>query len=807
MNEPSQSPLAHNLPWRKKLCFAAFVVLSVACLTECALWAVGVRPLLADQDPFVGFSAQAPLFVPADNDTSQMVTAQNKLPWFNAQSFPSHKADGTYRIFTLGGSTTFGRPYDDRTSFSGWLRELLPAVDSRHDWEVINAGGISYASHRVVRVMAELTQYEPDLFIVYCGHNEHLEERTYRKIQELPPVIRELKAWLGHSRSYAVLHRLLRRDSDNLPISGGTEKELAPEVKTRLDNGIGPAAFSRDDKLSEDLTTHYKFNLKQMVQIANAAGATIIFVTPASNLSDCEPFKSQHVADVAAHDIASWEQHRDAAVRARDGADLITATAEIDDAARIAPRHAHTRYLQGQIHLASGDIDGARRAFVAASTEDVCPLRATGAIIDALKSVASDAETQVVDAVAVIDLASPNGIPGKSLFLDHVHPTIEGHRLIAEAILGAMLETRVVRRSDHMEEIWSDVAARVEAKVDRKMQGEALRNLSKVLGWAGKTDESNRLALQAESLLGGDVETEYLAGNALLEQNRVTEAITKFEAVLHSEPTHTMALNSLGTAQLKLGQFDAALRSFEQVIKLQPDFAPAHNNLGMLHQQTGDLAAAQVHYQQAIELNPKYANAFNNLGVLYRKQEQWQAAIAAFQRALETNDQFAEAQFNWGLTLQLQGDVEGALAHYETSLRIDRNYAPAHTYLGIVQEARGQWQAAAASYRKALEIPGAPIEAPLRMSFLLAACPDATVRNGNVALSLAQQCVRATGGKDGDAVSAVALAHAERGEFDRAIKIQQRAVELSPPPSRALQVQRLQSLQARRPWRIPSAGR
>ena len=47
------------------------------------------------------------------------------------------QAPETYRIFCLGGSTTYGRPYNDTTSFAGWLRELLPVADPQRRWEVI----------------------------------------------------------------------------------------------------------------------------------------------------------------------------------------------------------------------------------------------------------------------------------------------------------------------------------------------------------------------------------------------------------------------------------------------------------------------------------------------------------------------------------------------------------------------------------------------------------------------------------------------------------------------------------------------
>ena len=120
-----------------------------------------------------------------------LVTAQNKRGYFNVQGFPQVKAPGTYRIFTLGGSTTYGRPYDDKTSFSGWLREFLPMADSQRNWEVINAGGISYASYRVAHLMEELVNYQPDLFIIYTGHNEFLEERTYGQIRDMSPLVTE----------------------------------------------------------------------------------------------------------------------------------------------------------------------------------------------------------------------------------------------------------------------------------------------------------------------------------------------------------------------------------------------------------------------------------------------------------------------------------------------------------------------------------------------------------------------------------------------------------------------------------------
>ena len=148
---------------------------------ELILLLTGVEPVLYAEDPYVGFSSKIPLFVEQrdDADDPWMATARNKLALFNPQRFRARKRGEAYRVFCVGGSTTYGRPYGDSTSFCGWLRELLPAIDPSRQWEVVNAGGISYASYRVALLMEELARYEPDLFVVYSGHNEFLERRTY----------------------------------------------------------------------------------------------------------------------------------------------------------------------------------------------------------------------------------------------------------------------------------------------------------------------------------------------------------------------------------------------------------------------------------------------------------------------------------------------------------------------------------------------------------------------------------------------------------------------------------------------------
>ncbi len=211
------------VPWRsfmkasfgKNLVLGCGVTFVFFVLIELILMVAGVRPLYERTDPSVGFAGYAPLFLKHTQPNGEQIfkTAPNKMQWFNMQSFPANKAEDVTRIFCIGGSTTYGRPYDDRTSFCGWLRRFLPEVDPTRRWEVINAGGISYASYRVARLMEELADYEPDLFIVYSGHNEFLESRTYNKLLKVPKFVRILAVQASRTRLYSLLYDLINKSA------------------------------------------------------------------------------------------------------------------------------------------------------------------------------------------------------------------------------------------------------------------------------------------------------------------------------------------------------------------------------------------------------------------------------------------------------------------------------------------------------------------------------------------------------------------------------------------------------------------
>ena len=74
-----------SLTKRKKIVFAAAVVVTLFAALEFGLYLVGVRAGVVSDDPYVGFQSSIPLFVAADEPAGRRVyrTAANKLSFFN----------------------------------------------------------------------------------------------------------------------------------------------------------------------------------------------------------------------------------------------------------------------------------------------------------------------------------------------------------------------------------------------------------------------------------------------------------------------------------------------------------------------------------------------------------------------------------------------------------------------------------------------------------------------------------------------------------------------------------------------------
>ena len=659
----------------KKILFALVTTALFFGLIEVGLRVIGVQPLAITEDPFVGFAGYFPLFVPHSkpDGTVVMRTAENKLSGFNYQEFPRRKPNNTFRIFSIGGSTTYGHPYTDPVSFSGWLRDYLPVADSSRRWEVINAGGISYASYREVLIMQELAGYQPDLFIVYTGHNEFLERRTYSQVMDRSPTITALLSLLSRTSTYS----LAKRGYDRLaaPAAGKSKpgRDLLPaEVDEILNHSIGPSAYTRDDRQRDRIIEHFRANLGRMAGIARSAGANVLFVTPASELRDCAPFKSEHQATLDESQTRRFDDLYKQALQKEQDAKPDEALALLAEAEKIDNRYAGLSYERGRLLYKTGRYEEAKAAFIRARDEDVCPLRATSPMIDIVRQVAAERKAPLLDFVTTIDRLSEHGIPGDDWFLDHVHLTIEGYRVLGLALLDTMKGDDVV----HPGPGWTPAAIEkvkeeVLSGVNEKDHAHALVILSKVLGWAGKREEAAKLVAKAAPTLGDDPDT--LFGMAVRAEN--------------------------------LGNPQEAMQYLDRLLKIMPDHAKAHLKMGLILESTGKPEEAAEHYRLAIRAQPDFGEALSNLARLLARQGRTDQALATLEEAIRRRPDVARIHNNYALLLMnVPGRTSDAIAQFTEALRLEPNFADAHFNLAVLLVKNDRLSEAAAHFREALRL-------------------------------------------------------------------------------------------------------
>jgi hypothetical protein len=407
-------------------------------LTEIGLRVCGVGT--AD-DPLSGFNQNIPLF---ERDGQMYRTAKAREPFFPSQEFTAAKATNRFRIFCFGGSTVHGHPFENETAFPKWLEFELRACDPRQRlFEAINCGGVSYASYRLAPLVREVIHYQPDLIVVATGENEFLEDRTYQPLKERSPVRKWVQDGLHSLRIVTVARRWIRSGkfgASDVPFQNGLSKA---EIQTRLDSPGGYASYHRDDDWHDRVAAQFEESLRDIAATCEHAKVPLLFVKLGSNLRDCPPYKSEHRAAFSAEDERAWQELFDAAARLEQDKPEQALTS-YRKAERIDSEYALLSFRIGRLLDERGEKQAALDYYLRARDQDICPLRLTSRHEAILTTVSDSTHTPLLDAAALIAEQGMDRIPGNDWYLDHVHPDIGGHQLIARGIAARIRELQIL---------------------------------------------------------------------------------------------------------------------------------------------------------------------------------------------------------------------------------------------------------------------------------------------------------------------------------------------------------------------------
>jgi tetratricopeptide (TPR) repeat protein len=210
--------------------------------------------------------------------------------------------------------------------------------------------------------------------------------------------------------------------------------------------------------------------------------------------------------------------------------------------------------------------------------------------------------------------------------------------------------------------------------------------------WQGGLSE-RAFAVADEGLLlfPGDVDLMRIAGYALLEQNRNTEALAMFEEAVAELELRTPAdpmLDSdlsaaLGLLYDRLDRTEASDQWYERAIEKNAEHALALNNYAYSLAVRGvELQKARRMAERAIALSPDNASFLDTLGWVYFVSGDYRQALSRLDEAVALEGAGATVFEHHGDTLARLGRSDEAKASWEKGLLMDPTNAALRRKLG-----------------------------------------------------------------------------------------------------------------------------
>lgn len=313
-----------------------------------------------------GFDNSSRAFIPDERDPSWMVRNPRKAKVFQEQRFLRQKPPGTLRIAFLGESSV------------NILQPLLPewAAQLRNQLgrgiEILNFGGTSYGSQRLAIVAREILDYEPDLLLIYMGHNEFEEVEQFHLIL---PNRAALFEWAFHS----ALARVALDIWADFQV-----RRLAREIQTDRPNTESAWLYTFRPGEARERMASFRKNLEYIVGLFSSRRIPVVLGTIPSNLIHPK------MKGISPQDYEK-----------------------------------ELNLLIGQKKFAEARQFAEKALAEATSRHQSSPLEN-----QIIRETALKYGSRLVDIEQAIVAAEPNHIPGTALFFDHCHLNLKGNLIL-----------------------------------------------------------------------------------------------------------------------------------------------------------------------------------------------------------------------------------------------------------------------------------------------------------------------------------------------------------------------------------------
>lgn len=669
------APSLGELSWRQRILL--LLILAAGTAVALAAFEVGLRAF--------GYGHGFPLFVTYAQDSSYVMPNPRvgeryfpdprNAPSIHFDLFPAERKRDDFLVFVQGGSSAAGFPYHHGGAFSRMLEARLQETLPRRSVEVVNVAMGATNSYTLLDLADEIAAREPDAVLVYAGHNEYygaygvgstvslgrrpalirtyLELRRFRVVQLLGSVVRSARGLLAEDRGgrpRTMMERLAREET----VVYGSD---------RWRDGV----------------RQFRSNLEKILATYEDAGVPVLIGTLASNERDQPPFLGSVTPGA---DSAAWAGQMQRAGEAAGRGDTAGALAALARAIAVDSAAANGFYARAHLLDGLGRMDEARRSYREAKDRDRVPFRAPSAMTRVIRETARRHGATVVPVLERLEQASPGGIVGDSLMLEHLHPTIHGQFLTADAFYRALRERGLPEewgRTVPPEQARSRVPVTAVDSLYGRMvidrltsgwpfvkngdptrsladtltptgvvEGLAVRRAREGMSWSDATRRLRdhyaeqghyRRAIHVDRILGQVIpmtgEFHRHAARMALRLGDEEQALSLLRTAFRREETADVA-RRIGGLLASRGARDSAARYFRRGAELAPDDRQAAAALEAFRALPG--------VRRRAEENPNDAGALSQLAAVYLLTGQYRQARSTVRRALEIDPENPRAR-------------------------------------------------------------------------------------------------------------------------------------------------------------------
>ena len=592
--------------------------------------------------------------------------AQRYFAWSQFNPATSHelflvpKPKETFRIFFLGGSTVVGYPYWYNAAPSTFLRDRLRTMFPSRKIEVINVGMTAINSFAVVDLSRELMRYEPDLLVVYDGHNEFygaLGVASHETVGGTRWVTRlYLKAL--HLRTFLLLRDVVGRITALVGTSAG--RKQTGTMMEQLARGqtvpYGSPLYQRGLETFEE-------NLRELREVCRAGGIPLILSTQVSNLRGQPPFSSGGTPGRTEEERAAFDSVFSAGLTLFSGGKAREALDRFREAEARDTLRADAQFWIARCLDTLGEKGAAVRSYLRARDYDQIRFRTSTDFNEAIRRMSDGASVTVADIERAFAGASPDGIVDATLMFEHVHPRARGYFLMARAYQQAMRQMRVLAPAaewtaeDSLDEeaLWEKRPITV---VDELLASR--RNELLLSGWPFQAGNRKSTPVSPEDHLG--VIAEGMVTGRLSWENAHVAAAEYFE---------------------RRKEYEAAAREYRALVNQYPQTVSPYLRLGRTLLALGRREEAAEAYRQSLEIEETPA-AYRALGRMANNDKRFPEAISSFRKAVALGsgtEGEAEDRYNLVLVYINSREMNRAMEELRELLARFPQYAPAKKLL------------------------------------------------------------------------------------------------------------------------------